>query len=87
MNIPVFVVRCQHNVDGGWFQYSCPNIAEAWWLMNRLIDKRIAEGAWVDRNIVQDSVGNDVAQVHINRADSHKPTETYWLAVDTTDQQ
>ena len=87
MNIPIFVVRCQHNVDGGWFQYPCPSIPEAWQLMNRLIDKRIAQGSKVEHSIVQDSVGNDVAQVHIDRANSHKPTETYWLAVDTNDQQ
>jgi len=86
MILPVFIVRGQHN-NGGWSQYSCPSIAEAWQLMNRLIDKRIAQGAKVERSIVQDSIGNDVAQVHINRQDSYKPSETYWLAVETKDQQ
>ena len=87
MNIPIFVTRCEHNVERGWFQYSCPSIAEANQLMSRLIDKRIDQGAKVYLNIVQDSIGNDVSQVHIYGAGSPKPTETYWLPVDTNDQQ
>lgn len=55
--------------------------------MRKLIEHRIEEGAEVEQTTVKDSVGNDVAQVHIDRLAVCMPRETYWLPVETNDQQ
>ena len=87
MNFPVFVIRYTHNRDGGWFNYPCPSVTQAWQLMRKLIEHRIEEGAEVEQTTVKDSVGNDVAQVHIDRLAVCMPRETYWLPVETNDKQ
>lgn len=87
MNYSVVVIRYTHNRDGGWFNYSCPSVTQAWQLMRKLVEHRIKEGAEVEQMTVKDSAGNDVAQVHIDRLAVCMPTETYWLPVETNDQQ
>lgn len=86
-DIPTCVIRYTHNRDGGWKNYLCPSVPEAWRLMNRLIEHRIGEGSTVEQLTVKDSLGNDIAQVHIDRVAVCMPRETYWLHVETNDQQ
>ena len=86
-DIPTAVIRYTHNRDGGWKNYLCPSVPEAWRLMNRLIEHRIEEGSTVEQLTVKDSLGNDIAQVHIDRVAVCMPRETYWLHVETNDQQ
>jgi len=86
-DIPTAVIRYTHNRDGGWSNFPCPSVPVAWRLMNRLIEHRIEEGAEIEQSTVKDSVGNDIAQIHIHRVSVCMPSETYWLHVETNDHQ
>ena len=77
--VPVSVIKYTHNRHGNFENYLCPDIRQAHRLMQKLVSKRENTGCLITSSKVQDSVGNAVARIHIDRQHEKKPSETYWL--------
>lgn len=77
--VPVAVIKYTHNRHGSFENYLCPDIRKAHRLMQKLVLNRENTGCLITSSKVQDSVGNAVARIHIDRQHEKKPSETYWL--------